>query len=205
MFPISAGVTAQGRAVGVQIFEEMHTDRLFRLIEANRASLRQWLPWLDVTTTPADTANHIRLLQDQFSRGNGFSAGIWVDGELAGAIGLHAIDSRHRNSSIGYWLSESHRGGGVMTHACRATITAIFSFYHLHRIEIRCATGNTRSCAIPARLGFTHEGVLREAEWLYDHFVDLNVFSMLERDWPAAASTIEGHGINRKKDCHSGG
>ena len=57
----------------------------------------------------------------------------------------------------------------------------------MHRVEIRCATGNTRSCAIPQRLGFTRECVLREAEWVNDRFLDLVVWSLLEQDYTAAA------------------
>ena len=53
----------------------------------------------------------------------------------------------------------------------------------LHRVEIRCGTGNLRSCAIPRRLGFTSEGVAREAEWVNDSWVDLFVWWMLEADW----------------------
>ena len=88
---------------------------------------------------------------------------------------------------MGYWLASEFRGRGVMTKACQAVVEAAFTHYQLHRIEIRCATGNKRSCAIPRRLGFDYEGTLREAEWLYDHFVDLEVYSMLEQNWPRAA------------------
>ena len=183
MFPISAGNTPEG-AIRIQIFEERHAEMLSQLIDRNRTSLRQWLPWLDWSKTPADTADHIRQSLERYKESNGFSAGIWIGDRLAGAIGLHAVDSRHRSSSIGYWLTEEYRGGGVMTKACLAVVTAVFQHYHLHRIEIRCATGNKKSCALPERLGFTREGILREAEWLYDHFVDLNVYSMLEEDWP---------------------
>jgi ribosomal-protein-serine acetyltransferase len=186
MFPISASATADASALDIRIFEEPHADELFRLIEANRASLRQWLPWLDWSKSPADTAEHIRTSHERYKEANGFSAGISIEGKLVGAIGLHAIDSRHRSSSIGYWLSEGFRGAGVMTRACRAVADAAFPYYHLHRIEIRCATGNHKSCAIAKRLGFQYEGTLREAEWLYDHFVDLEVYSMLEQDWPPA-------------------
>ena len=184
MFPISAGASTKGHAIHIRLFEEDHAVELFRLIDANRAGLRRWLPWLDWSNSPSDTADHIRLSQQRFKDSNGFSAGIWIDGKLGGAIGLHAIDALHRSSSIGYWLSEEQRGGGVMTVACRAVVSAGFQTFRLHRIEIRCAAGNQKSCAIPRRLGFTHEGRLREAEWLYDHFVDLEVFSMLEQDWP---------------------
>ena len=73
-----------------------------------------------------------------------------------------------------------------MTKACRAVVATAFEKYDLHRIEIRCATGNNKSCAIAKRLGFQYEGTLREAEWLYDHFVDLAVYSMLEQEWARA-------------------
>lgn len=187
MFPISVA-TPQGAAIQIRIFEEHHAEELFHLIEANRPSLRQWLPWLDWSLLPADTAQHIRQSYDRYKESNGFSAGIWVDGKLGGAIGLHAIDTLHRSSSIGYWLSKEFRGGGVMTEACRAVVEYVFAHYHLHRVEIRCATGNTKSCAIPQRLGFSYEGTLREAEWLYDHFVDLAVYSMLEQHWTTPAA-----------------
>jgi ribosomal-protein-serine acetyltransferase len=183
MFPISAGATTRGAVIDIHIFEETHAAELFRLIDDNRQSLRQWLPWLDWSNSPADTAAHIRLSQEKFKESNGFSAGIWVNNELAGAIGLHAIDALHRSSSIGYWLSEPFRGSGAMTRACRAVVDEVFKHYHLHRLEIRCAIGNQKSCAIARRLGFIYEGTLREAEWLYDHFVDLAVYSMLEQDW----------------------
>ena len=35
----------------------------------------------------------------------------------------------------------------------------------------------------PERLGFTYEGTLRDKEWLYDHFVDSAVYSMLDDEW----------------------
>jgi ribosomal-protein-serine acetyltransferase len=77
-----------------------------------------------------------------------------------------------------------------MTRACRAIVTEGFRRYRLHRIEIRCATGNAKSSAIARRLGFVEEGVLQEAEWLYDRWVDLRVFGMIERQWCANAAGI---------------
>ena len=53
----------------------------------------------------------------------------------------------------------------------------------LNRVEIRCATGNKRSRAIPERPGFTQEETVRQAEWLYDRFVDHTVYGMLASEW----------------------
>jgi ribosomal-protein-serine acetyltransferase len=52
-----------------------------------------------------------------------------------------------------------------------------------NRVVIACASKNQRSRAIPERLGFTHEGVAREAEWLYDRFVDSEIYALLNREW----------------------
>ena len=53
----------------------------------------------------------------------------------------------------------------------------------LNRVEIRCATENTRSRAIPERLSFTQEGVMRQVQWLHDRYVDHVVYSMLAEQW----------------------
>jgi ribosomal-protein-serine acetyltransferase len=54
-------------------------------------------------------------------------------------------------------------------------------------VEIHCATGNKKSCAIPERLGFQLEGVLRKALFVHGKYLDSNVYGMLARDWKRAA------------------
>ena len=174
--PVDDGIEL--RAVSVADCAE-----LYAAIDRNRDRLRTWLPWIGLTYGQNDLAAHLQQREiDNAARGS-LTTHIRFHGELCGAIGLHVIDQRHRSSSIGYWLDEAWEGRGIMTRACRAIVTEGFQQYGLHRIEIRCATGNSRSSAIPRRLNFVEEGILRQAEWLYDHLVDLRVFSMLEQDW----------------------
>ena len=73
-----------------------------------------------------------------------------------------------------------------MTRSCAAIVDHGFNDLKLHRITILCASENRRSRAVPERLRFTQEGTARESEWLYDHFVDLVTYSMLEHEWPDA-------------------
>jgi len=47
-----------------------------------------------------------------------------------------------------------------------------------------------RSRAVPQRLLFRQEGLFRDAEWLYDHFVDHVVYAMLVLDW--TGSVVNG-------------
>jgi ribosomal-protein-serine acetyltransferase len=40
-----------------------------------------------------------------------------------------------------------------------------------------------KSRALPKRLGFTEEGIIREAEWLYDHYEDHVVYGLLKKEY----------------------
>ncbi len=164
-------------------------EDLFPLVDGNRAYLREWLPWLDVTRTIDEMLAFIESAVRQQSSGLGFQAGIWYQNQLIGVIGYHHLEWANRSTCIGYWLAEPFQRRGLMTKACRTLVEYAFEDWHLNRIEIRCAAGNIKSRAIPERLGFASEGILHEAEWLYDHYVDHVVYGMLARDWPAVRST----------------
>lgn len=74
-----------------------------------------------------------------------------------------------------------------MTAAVRALVDHALGVEQLNRVEIRAAVDNARSRAIPTRLGFTHEGTLREAEWLHGHPLDHAVYAILAAQWPGSA------------------
>jgi ribosomal-protein-serine acetyltransferase len=174
---------AAGQGIELRPMTVGHGAALYDLIDRNRIRLREWLPWVEGTFGPADLTAFLNARERDNAEGIGLTAAIYLNDALCGAIGLHAIEKRDRSTSIGYWLDAGYSGQGIMTRACSAIVTEGFRGFGLHRIEIRCATGNSRSSAIPRRLGFVEEGILREAEWLYDHWVDLRVFSMLEHQW----------------------
>jgi ribosomal-protein-serine acetyltransferase len=172
----------------LELLQDQHAEELFALVDANRAHLRRWLPWLDANTAVEHTRGFIRGTLQQFAARNGLTCGIRDRGALAGVIGLHFIDWPNRRTSIGYWIAQSHEGRGLITRACARLLDHCFGELGLNCVEIGCATGNTRSCRVPERLGFTREGVLRQREWLYDHFVDHVVYSMLAREWRGSHS-----------------
>jgi ribosomal-protein-serine acetyltransferase len=158
-------------------------EELYAVVDHNRARLMRWLPWATPAYSLPDVRHFLALHVKENAEGSTFTTVIRHRGAICGCIGLHRIDRLHRNTSIGYWIDEAHEGKGITTAACRAMITSGFRDFGLHRIEIRCATWNHRSSSIPRKLEFLEEAILREAEWLHDHWVDLRVFSMLEHDW----------------------
>ena len=167
----------------LRLLEEFHAKELFRLIDNDRLYLRDWLPWLDTQQGIDDSLQFIRIVREQYFSGESLTLGIWHDDALCGVISFAKFDWPNKTGMIGYWLASASQGKGIMTEACRAMINHGFDGLKLHRIEIRCATGNAKSRAIPMRLGLTQEGTLRDGEWLYDHFVDIIVYSVLAPDW----------------------
>jgi len=167
----------------LRLVDQSDAEELFGVIDRNRDHLRRWLPWVVPEYSIETSRRFLTESADAFAERRSRTMTIRHQGVLCGVIGLHVVDALHRSTSIGYWIDAVHEGKGIMTAACRAMVTEGFRAFGLHRIEIRCATGNHRSCAIPRKLGFVEEGVLREAEWLHDQWADLRVFSMLARDW----------------------
>jgi ribosomal-protein-serine acetyltransferase len=156
-------------------------EELYALVARNRAYLSEWMPWAESQTLEG-TAAFLRTVEQRQAENNGVETAIVVDGRIAGTAGFHAVDWVARATSIGYWLSEDRQGRGLMTMAVRALVDLAFAEWRLHRVEIRAAVANTRSRAIPERLGFREEGVLREAERVGDRYYDLVVYGLLATD-----------------------
>lgn len=167
----------------LELLDQSHAVELFELIDGNREYLRRWLPWLDSSKYLQNTVDFIKYSQIQFKENLGLQLGIRYREKLAGVIGFHKFDWLNRSAGIGYWLGESHQGKGLITRTCGCLLDYAFGNLGLNRIEIRCAVGNSRSRAVPERLGFSEEGMIREAEWLYDHYVDHVVYGILRDEW----------------------
>lgn len=164
------------------LLEHRHAQEMIDLILANREHLRRWLPWVDATASVRDSRLWIKEALKLYAEGRELHAGIWFEGKMAGVIGCQ-FSWRNHSTVIGYWLGAEYQGLGLMTAACRVMLCHAFTRLSLNRAEIRCAVENHRSRAIPLRLGFKEEGIIRDAEWLYDHYVDHVIYGLLAREW----------------------
>ena len=158
-------------------------EELFQLLEANRGHIRAWHSWIDILRSVTDVERAITVWQQQLAMNRGFYAGIWFKGRFCGIINHFNVDWSNRWTAFSYWLDAAHQGQGIMTACCRAMLSHSFNTWKLNRVTIECATHNTRSRAIPERLGFRFEGVIREVEWLHDRYVDHAVYGMLSSDY----------------------
>jgi ribosomal-protein-serine acetyltransferase len=164
--------------------DERYAEELTALVRRDLAYLEEWMPWATDRYSVEDAREFIRRNLRQYAEDQGFATLIFFRDRLAGSIGYNTIDWTNRKTDIGYWLAADLQGRGIMTRSCRALVDYAFRELKLHRIEIYCAVENRKSRRIPERLGFTREGVMREAEWVHDHYKDLVAYSMLAGEWP---------------------
>lgn len=167
----------------LRILETSEAGELFWLLDSNRRYLREWLPWIDSIQSPGQFYSVIQMWQKNYQEGSSIHFGIRYKGVLAGSISLHAIDWNNSQASIGYYLSEKLQRRGITIRTVKAVINHAFYELRLNRIEIRCGKDNHKSKAIPNKLGFYEEGVIRDGEFLNGNFHDLIVYGLLSREW----------------------
>ncbi len=169
--------------IQLQLTALHHAEGLLQAVNENREHLSAFLPWVPNMQTVEDFENYIRNCQALIEEKKELSFVIFYNDAIIGRIGLHYMNLRDKNASIGYWLTKSAEGKGIIIQSCKAIIDCGFNELGLHRIEIKAATTNQRSRAIPLKLGFTEEGILRQAELVKGEFLDIVLFSMLKNEW----------------------
>ena len=154
--------------------------------------LKQWLPWaVDIPNEEQYEANirrgHTRFLNRE---------DLWLmillkdTGMIIGGSGLHRIDWDVPKFEIGYWLSTAYTGHGYMTEAVEEITDFAFDTLGARRVEIRVDSNNSRSIAIPKRLGFALEVTLRNEarHHLTNELRDTLIFAKIRMEEGSAAS-----------------
>jgi ribosomal-protein-serine acetyltransferase len=181
--PMTPEIKTEIPSLKLRLVREEDAEELFLRVNQNREHLRQWMPWLDETKSASDTLNFIRRSLESATAGTQYSYALLLGGELVGVVAFHNIEKMNRCATMGYWLAKSKMGNGYMTTVVKALIEEGFQQLELNRIQARVATENYPSQAVCDRLGLKKEGILRQAEWLYDHFVDLTMNGVLRAEW----------------------
>ncbi len=169
--------------IELRLHEEQHAQTLFDLIDDNRDHLRPWFPWVEPTEDVTDSLEFIQKCRQGYADNDVFPTSIWFRDEMAGTFGLFDLDFHTGSGEIGYWLGRKFEGRGIVTRTCRAVLDYAFDDLDLQRVSIRTIPDNTRSAAVAQRLGFTLEGTLRNVTKLHGELRDLEVYSILRREW----------------------
>lgn len=168
--------------IRVELINETHAKSIFEMVDRNRAHLREWLPFVDKMQSIEFAESFVKgtIQRNEMEVEHAFV--IFENKQAIGRIGVYKIDNQNRIGEIGYWIIENSQGKGIITKACRMMVDFCFNDLDLNRIEIKCATGNLKSKAIPEKLNFLRDGVIRQGEFIHDKFIDLELYSLLKSD-----------------------
>lgn len=114
--------------------------------------------------------------------------GIWwgiakrENNELVGACGLNDWSPSHRRIDLGYWLLPAYWGQGIMQKAVPHVLRYAFKEMNVHRIHADVEPENLASAKLLRKLGFVHEGTLRDVECKNEKYISLMQFSLIETD-----------------------
>lgn len=167
----------------LRLVDYYDAETMFQMIDRNREHLSKWFPWTANTLNAEHSRAFIEHELRRFASNNGFTAGIFYEGHYIGSISIHDINWDVRATSIGYWIGEDYQGRGIVTACCQALLNHGFGTLKLNRIEIRARTDNDKSRAIPVRLGFREEGILRNVDYHNDRYYDHAVYGLLRDEW----------------------
>jgi RimJ/RimL family protein N-acetyltransferase len=164
-------------------------------IDENIDHLRPFLPWAAREPQALDAkVALLRHFRADFDRDEDFVYGIFdaAEREVVGGTGLHPRVGEG-GLEIGYWIRAARTRQGYATEAAGALTRVGFELHALRWVEIRCATTNTRSAAVPRRLGYTLQRTLPDRAVLGDGtLADQQFWALFAADYPSSAAARTG-------------
>lgn len=165
----------------VRALEPWRAPEFAEFMRRSGADLYEWLPW-EGFEDEAKASQMLTSYAEAAAQDGRRIYGIWVDDTLVGGALFASFNARSGIAEVGVWLANGARGRGIVTGVVAEMVRWCFEERGLHRIEWKCAPGNRPSRAIPTRLGFTHEGTLRQAFDIRGTKVDLELWALLRDD-----------------------
>ena len=103
-------------------------------------------------------------------------------GHVIGTVALELELDQYR-AELGYWIGAPYWNKGFATEAARAVLDFAFSRTQLNRITAERFAQNAASERVLEKLGFTQEGVLRQARYKDGRFLDVVAYGLLREEW----------------------
>lgn len=119
---------------------------------------------------------------------------IEVKGEAAGGIGLHSLKDVYRyNAELGYWLSETFWGMGIISDAIGVVVTYAFTHTRWLRVFASIYEYNAPSMRVLEKNGFTREAIHKKAVMKEGRLLDEHLYTLLKEQWITRRESMTGN------------
>lgn len=179
----------RGEHVVVRPFRTEDAPALYEAVAESRDHLKPWMPWADQHQRVEDSLYKIVHFTAQWLLREDMTVALTdaATGRFTGGSGLHPRDWDARVFEIGYWIRASEQGKGYVTEATRLLTEFAARSLAANRVFIQCDARNARSAAVPQRLGYVREALLRHDRRGADGALrDTLIFGLIPSDpaWP---------------------
>ncbi len=164
---------------------------LNQAVQESLDHLKPWMPWArGELPSLQERIGWLRRCRGEFDLGEDFVYGIFnpTETQVLGGSGLHTRLGKGARE-IGYWIHKNFINQGFATEVAAALTQAAFEIEKVNRVEIHCDPLNVRSAAIPRKLGYTLEAVLKQrVETEPGVWRDSMVWTLTASEYPSSPS-----------------
>lgn len=180
----------------MQIPAQLETDRLLlrsplptgdgaivnKAIRDSFNELQPWMPFAQKIPAIEETEINLRRAHIKFLERESFRFLIFhkSSNDFIGVASIQGIIWDIPKGEIGYWINTEMSGQGYMTEAVQELKRFALQELKLKRVEVRIESSNFKSRAIPEKLGFVLEGILRSDDLSADgeRLTDTCIYSL---------------------------
>ncbi len=139
----------------------------------------------DAYRSVGEARSYLRYMLRRYRNREPASWGIeyTADHTVIGTIGFMWVQEDNAAAEVGYSLARDYWNRGIMTEALKAVIDYGFGRMNLNRIEAQHETTNPASGAVMRKCGMQREGTLRSRLFNKGHYVDVELYAILRKDY----------------------
>jgi ribosomal-protein-alanine N-acetyltransferase len=132
-----------------------------------------------------DSGKFIKVAIERYNKGMVAPWGIEHKGDrkIIGTCDFISWFPEHSRTEIGYALSRSYWGRGIMTEAVTHIIACGFGRKNVNRIQAMCEIPNVGSARVMEKSGMVFEGILRQYMQNRGACRDVKMYAILKEDW----------------------
>lgn len=109
-----------------------------------------------------------------------------AEGCFCGLIELRAIDRKHSQGELSFWLAVEAWGQGYMSEVVQAVVKYGFEGLGLNRLYAYHMLRNPATGRVLGKNNFKQEGLLRQRVRKWGVFEDVALWAILRKDWQEA-------------------
>lgn len=165
----------------ISLVHESFASTYSELVSTQTEYLSQWLAWPPYCQSEQDFRMFIQRVLHEYADGKSMTCAIIYQDNIVGNCSFNTINHDTKCVEVGYWLSQSQQGKGIMTRVVKKLIDIAFNDYGMEKVQLSAANENLPSRLVAERVGMSLEGIITNHEKVGDRILDHAVYGIHRR------------------------